>query len=59
MDEEREPDEWGDPGRLVRRRLLAVDGPTASSWFQHLNMARTPWRLKLIDRVGPIEWSGE
>lgn len=56
IEEEREPDEWGDPGRLVRRRLLYIEGPGGPSWEERHRSNRSTWRLELGPRIGGLAW---
>lgn len=57
--EEREPDEWGDPGRLLSRRVAAVEGPAAPSWMERLTHAPGQWRLALGDQLGTVQWGSD
>jgi hypothetical protein len=54
--EEREPDEWGDPGRLISRRAVGVEAPCEVSWMDHLTRQARWWHLDIREQVGPVEW---
>lgn len=55
--EEREADECGYPGRLIRRTVAGVESPAAPSWMERLTHAPRQWRLGIGDRVGSLEWA--
>ncbi|WMT02832.1 hypothetical protein RDV84_23185 [Lysobacter yananisis] len=57
IEEEREADEWGNPGRLVRRRLLHVEGPMGGSWAARHRSKGSIWRLELGPRIGGLAWA--
>ena len=57
IEEEREPDEWGEPGRLVRRKLLYVEGPFGGTWADHHRSRHSSWRLELGPRIGGLNWA--
>ena len=54
FEEEREPDEWGDPGRLISRRPVAVEAACEVSWLDRVRTGY--WRFEIGERVGPVEW---
>lgn len=60
----REPDEWGDPGRLQRRQLIGIEGSDnqGPGLFRQLT-AEDPRTqggrgLRLVRRLVPFEWGG-
>ena len=57
VEEEREPGEWGDPGRLVSRRLLHIEGPLGGTWADRHRSKGSPWRLELGPRKGGLAWA--
>lgn len=57
VEEEREPDEWGDPGRLIRRRLLCIEGPGGPSWVDRHRSKGSRWQLELGPRIGGLAWA--
>lgn len=57
VEEEREPDEWGQPGRLVHRKLLYVEGPFGGTWANHHRSRHSSWRLELGPRIGRLHWA--
>ena len=60
----REPDEWGDPGRLLRRQLIGIEGPDEQGpgLFRQLTSEDPRTRggrgLRLVRRLTPFEWAG-
>lgn len=54
--EERESDDLGDPGRLLSRRVEAVEAPCGPSWMERLTNQPKRWRLSVGEQIGPIEW---
>ena len=57
IEEVRERDEWGNPGRLVRRKLLFVEGPFGPTWAAHHRSKYSGWRLELGPRRGALSWA--
>ncbi|MBN7139017.1 hypothetical protein A7A76_07900 [Lysobacter enzymogenes] len=57
IEEEREPDEWGEPGRLVRRRLLYVEGTGGDTWAEKHRVQGSRWKLVLGPRIGGLAWA--
>lgn len=59
--EEREPDEWGDPGRLLRRQLIAIEGPAGPGIFERLtnpdDRTAANFNLRLLQRLSPFCWA--
>ncbi|MCI4567179.1 hypothetical protein [Lysobacter sp. CFH 32150] len=53
--EERAPNEQGDPGPLISRRLNNFSGPAGSSLREIVRHGNT-WQMDVQDRVGPLEW---
>jgi len=58
IEEVRERDEWGNPGRLVRRKLLSVEGAFGPTWADHHRSKHSGWRLELGPRSGQLSWAG-
>ena len=56
IEEVRERDEWGNPGRLVRRKLLSVEGTFGQTWADHHRSKHSGWRLELGPRRGELRW---
>ena len=52
--EEREADEWGEPSRLVHRKLLRVEGPFGDTWADMHRSKQSEWRLVLGPRIGGL-----
>lgn len=55
--EERAPDEVGEPGLLISRRLDAFKGAAGSS-IKAMVMQGNAWDIDLQERIGPLEWDG-
>lgn len=55
--EERAPDEIGEPGDLISRRLTTFSGPTGYSLKEAVTRNRD-WEMNVRDRIGPLEWDG-
>ena len=59
----REPDEWGDPGRLLRRDLIDIecgDGGMLFRQLTHPDPATVAGRgLRLVRRLTPFAWAGD
>jgi hypothetical protein len=53
--EERVPDELGEPGPLLSRRLDTFSGPAGSS-LKVMVTHGDAWRMDVQERVGPLEW---
>lgn len=59
----REPDEWGDPGRLLRRQLIDIECGDGGMLFRQLT-SEDPYTvggrgLRLVRRLTPFEWGGD
>lgn len=62
FEEGREPDEWGDPGRLVYRKLRAIEGVAGPAQLSQLQSPENPdglWTIRLIERIGGLSWADE
>jgi len=59
FEEDREPDEWGDPGRLLRRAALRFEGKTgAVKFLQQIHSGTCHgWYYRIGERIGALEWS--
>lgn len=55
--EERAPDEVGEPGPLISRRLDAFKGAAGSS-IKAMVTHGDAWEIDLQERIGPLEWDG-
>ncbi len=53
--EERAPDEIGEPGPLISRRLGTFSGPTGYA-IKELVTRQHEWDMDVRDRIGPLEW---
>jgi len=53
--EERAPDELGEPGPLISRRLHHFSGPTSSA-LKELVSRGNAWRMVVQERLDPLEW---
>lgn len=53
--EEREPDEIGEPGTLLARRLTTFSGPTGYA-LKELVTRRREWDMDVQERIGPLQW---
>ena len=53
--EERSPDELGEPGALISRRLTTFSGPSGYS-IREMVTRENEWEMEVRDRVGPLEW---
>jgi hypothetical protein len=53
--EERVPDEIGEPGPLLTRRLTTFSGPTGYA-LKELVIRGQEWDMDVRDRIGPLEW---
>ena len=52
----REPDAWGDPGELVKRKWIrVVDGRGRDV---RPGLANRRFRIQTMDRVGALAWDG-
>lgn len=49
FEEGREPDEWGDPGRLVYRKLAMIDGVAGTAQLSHAASPHYPSRTARQD----------
>ena len=54
--EERSPDEMGEPGALISRRLITFSGPAGYSIKQMVTRGNE-WEMDIRERVGPLEWA--
>ena len=57
FDEERVPDEVGEPGELLSRRLSTFTGPAGNSIKARVTHGDA-WHMDVQERVGPLEWDG-
>jgi hypothetical protein len=58
VDEEWEPDEWGDPGRCVRRRaLVELRGDDGGCYLDRVRGRSGFWRVTGAKIAGPIRWA--
>jgi len=53
--EERSPDEIGEPGVLISRRLTTFSGPSGYSIKEMVTRELT-WQMEVRDRIGPLQW---
>lgn len=53
--EDRAPNDSGEPGTLLSRRLRDFAGP-AGSTIRALVTQGDAWRMDVEDRAGPLEW---
>lgn len=53
--EERAPDEVGEPGPLISRRLDTFRGPAGRS-IKAMVSHGNAWDIDLQERIGPLEW---
>ena len=53
--EERIPDEMGEPGDLIWRRLNTFSGPTGYALKEAVTRKRE-WEMDVHDRIGPLVW---
>ena len=53
--EERMPDEVGEPGYLLSRRLTTFGGPAGPSLLAMVNHGDA-WRMDVQERLDPLEW---
>lgn len=59
VDEEWEPDEWGDPGRCSRRRaLVELRGGDGGCYADRVRGRSGFWRITGAKIAGPICWAG-
>lgn len=61
FEEAREPDEWGDPGRLVYRKLAMIEGIAGPAQLSQLQSTENPeglWTIRLVERIGGLNWAG-
>lgn len=56
FDEERAPDELGEPGNLLWRRLTTFSGPTGYE-IKELVIRKREWEMDVRDRIGPLVWN--
>ncbi len=57
VEEERKPDEWGDPGQIVRRHIRSFGESRNNVLMQGIRSSHVHnWRGRLGDRIGPLEW---
>ncbi|WP_157476300.1 hypothetical protein [Lysobacter sp. Root690] len=58
VDEEWEPDEWGDPGRCVRRRaLVELRGDGGGCYLDRVRGRSGFWRITGAKIDGPVLWA--
>ena len=53
--EERKPNELGEPGVLVSRRLRSFSGPAGHS-LREMVTHGDAWHIDVQERAGPLEW---
>jgi hypothetical protein len=53
--EERAPNEFGEPGPLVSRRLDTFTGPAGPS-IRAMVTQGDSWDIDVQSRIGPLEW---
>ncbi|QNP40622.1 hypothetical protein [Lysobacter solisilvae (ex Woo and Kim 2020)] len=53
--EERTPDELGQPGKLISRRLNTFSGPSGYAIREQITRGDA-WQMDVLDRIGPLEW---
>jgi len=53
--EERMPDEVGEPGYLLARRLTKFGGPAGKSLMDMVNHGDA-WHMDVQERIDPLEW---
>ena len=54
--EERTPDELGEPGGLISRRLSHFSGPAGNS-VRAMVTHGNAWSMDVQERIGPLEWN--
>lgn len=54
--EERSPDEFGEPGALISRRLITFSGPAGYS-IKEMVTRGNEWEMDVQERVSPLEWA--
>jgi hypothetical protein len=55
--EERAPDDLGEPGPLLSRRLHHFSGPAGNS-IKELITRGNAWQMNVLERLDPLEWDG-
>ena len=55
FEEERMPDELGQPGYLLSRRLSTFGGPAGES-LRAMVTHGDDWHMDIQERIGPLEW---
>lgn len=61
FEEGRDPDEWGDPGRLIYRKLVSIEGKSGPAQLDQLKSPENPegqWATRLVERIGGLNWAG-
>ena len=59
VDEEWEPNEWGDPGRCMRRRaLIELRGDDGGCYLDRVRGRLRLWRIAGAKIAGPVLWAG-
>lgn len=53
--EERTPNEHGEPGVLIWRRLNTFSGPGGNS-IREMVTRGNHWKMDVKERAGPLEW---
>lgn len=53
--EERTPNERGEPGVLISRRLSSFSGPAGHS-IREMVTRGDAWHIDVQERAGPLEW---
>ena len=55
FDEEWAPNEFGDPGMLVSRRLSSFTGPAGYA-LRDMVTRGNAWKMDVRERAGPLVW---
>lgn len=53
--EVRAPDDLGEPGALISRRLSTFSGPAGYS-VRDMVTRSNDWTMDVQDRIGPLQW---
>jgi len=56
FDEEWVPNEFGDPGVLVSRRLASFTGPAGQA-IREMVTRGDAWKMDVRERAGPLAWN--
>jgi hypothetical protein len=55
-EEERELDDWGEPGHVIRRRWIHARAWDGRDYSDRLNSG-SYWPRGRLEPIGPVEWS--